>query len=163
MSLNQVQLIGNLGQDPECRRTQSGALVVNLSVATSEVWRDKQSGEKQERTEWHRVTIFNEHAAKFAEQYLKKGQRVFVQGQLQTRKWTDQSNIERYTTEVVLTAFRGELQSLEKPPSNRPPPAQDQSEYGRTTTRDSSYGRSYDDDDAGSGAGQQQLNDEIPF
>ncbi|MDX2234874.1 MAG: single-stranded DNA-binding protein [Hyphomonadaceae bacterium] len=112
-SLNKVILIGNLGKDPEVRRMGSGDPVVNLSVATSETWRDKQSGERKEKTEWHRVVIFNDQIAKVAEQYLKKGMKVYVEGQLQTRKWTDQSGAEKYSTEVVLQKYRGELQMLD--------------------------------------------------
>jgi single-strand DNA-binding protein len=111
-SVNKVILIGNLGKDPEVRRLNSGEPVVNLSVATSESWRDKQSGERKEKTEWHRVVIFNENIAKVAEQYLKKGSTVYIEGQLQTRKWTDQAGVEKYSTEVVLQKFRGELTML---------------------------------------------------
>jgi single-strand DNA-binding protein len=111
-SVNKVILIGNLGKDPEVRRLNSGEPVVNLSVATSENWRDKQTGERKEKTEWHRVVIFNENIAKVAEQYLKKGSTVYIEGQLQTRKWTDQAGVEKYSTEVVLQKFRGELTML---------------------------------------------------
>ena len=112
-SVNKVMLIGNLGKDPEVRRLNSGDPVVNLRIATSENWRDKQSGERREKTEWHNVVIFNENIAKVAEQYLKKGSKVYVEGQLQTRKWTDQAGVEKYTTEVVLQKFRGELTMLD--------------------------------------------------
>ncbi|QKV18200.1 single-stranded DNA-binding protein [Oricola thermophila] len=112
-SVNKVILVGNLGADPEVRRLNSGEPVVNLSVATSESWRDKNSGERRERTEWHRVVIFNENLAKVAENYLKKGSKVYVEGQLQTRKWQDQSGQDRYTTEIVLQRFRGDLQMLD--------------------------------------------------
>lgn len=112
-SVNKVILVGNLGADPEIRRLNSGDPVVNLSVATSETWRDKQSGERRDRTEWHRVVIFNENLAKVAENYLKKGAKVYIEGQLQTRKWTDQNGQDRYSTEVVLQRFRGELQMLD--------------------------------------------------
>lgn len=112
-SVNKVILIGNLGRDPEVRRMGSGDAVVNLRIATSENWRDRQSGERKERTEWHSVVIFNENLAKVAEQYLKKGSKVYIEGQLQTRKWTDQSGQERYSTEVVLQRFRGELTILD--------------------------------------------------
>jgi single-strand DNA-binding protein len=112
-SVNKVILIGNLGKDPDIRRMSSGDPVVNLSVATSETWRDKSSGERRERTEWHRVVIFNEHLAKVAEQYLKKGSKVYIEGQLQTRKYTDKDGVEKYTTEVVLQRFRGELTMLD--------------------------------------------------
>lgn len=111
-SVNKVILVGNLGRDPEVRHTQSNQKVVNLRIATSERWRDRQSGENKERTEWHSVVIFNENLADIAERYLRKGSSVYVEGQLQTRKWTDQSGQERYTTEVVLSRFRGELTLL---------------------------------------------------
>ncbi len=112
-SVNKVILVGNLGRDPEVRRLGSGEPVVNLRIATSETWRDKQSGEKKERTEWHSVVIFNENLAKVAEQYLKKGSKIYIEGQLQTRKWQDQSGVEKYTTEIVLQRYRGELTILD--------------------------------------------------
>ncbi|MBS0386049.1 MAG: single-stranded DNA-binding protein [Proteobacteria bacterium] len=112
-SVNKVILVGNLGKDPEVRRLNNGDPVVNLSVATSENWRDKQTGERKEKTEWHRVVIFNENLGKVAEQYLKKGAKVYIEGQLQTRKYTDNSGAEKYTTEVVLQRYRGELTMLD--------------------------------------------------
>jgi single-strand DNA-binding protein len=112
-SVNKVILVGNLGKDPEVRRMTSGEPVVNLSVATSESWRDKASGERKEKTEWHRVVIFNKNLADVAEKYLKKGSKVYVEGQLQTRKWTDKDGQEKYSTEVVLQNFRGELTMLD--------------------------------------------------
>jgi single-strand DNA-binding protein len=112
-SVNKVILIGNLGKDPEVRSMQNGGKVVNLSIATSETWRDKNSGERQEKTEWHRVVIFNEKLGEVAEKYLKKGAKVYVEGALQTRKWTDNSGVEKYSTEVVLQRFRGELTMLD--------------------------------------------------
>jgi len=108
-SLNKVLLIGNLGKDPEVRHTQAGMPIVNLTVATSESWKDKSSGERKEKTEWHRVVIFNEGLAKIAEAYLKKGSTVYLEGQLQTRKWTDKDGAEKYSTEIVLQQYRGEL------------------------------------------------------
>ncbi|KQT83509.1 single-stranded DNA-binding protein [Aurantimonas sp. Leaf443] len=111
-SVNKVILVGNLGADPEVRRLNSGDAVVNLRIATSESWRDKASGERKEKTEWHNVVIFNENLVKVAEQYLKKGSTVYIEGQLQTRSWDDQSGQKRYTTEVVLQRFRGELQMI---------------------------------------------------
>jgi single-strand DNA-binding protein len=111
-SVNKVILVGNLGRDPEVRHTQDGSKIVHLSLATSERWRDRSSGENRERTEWHRVVIFNERLGEIAEKYLAKGRTVYLEGQLQTRKWTDQSGQERYTTEVVLQRFRGELTLL---------------------------------------------------
>jgi single-strand DNA-binding protein len=113
-SINKVILVGNLGNEPEVRTTQDGGKIVTLSVATSESWKDKMSGERKERTEWHRVVIFNEGLAGVAERYLNKGSKVYVEGQLQTRKWVDQQGAERYTTEVVLSRFRGELALLDR-------------------------------------------------
>ena len=112
-SVNKVILVGNLGKDPEVRRMTSGEPVVNLSIATSESWRDKASGERKEKTEWHRVVIFNKNLAEVAEKYLRKGSKVYVEGQLQTRKWTDKDGAEKYSTEVVLQNFRGELTMLD--------------------------------------------------
>jgi single-strand DNA-binding protein len=112
-SVNKVILVGNLGKDPEVRRMTSGEPVVNLSLATSESWRDKASGERKEKTEWHRVVIFNKNLAEVAEKYLRKGSKVYVEGQLQTRKWTDKDGAEKYSTEVVLQNFRGELTMLD--------------------------------------------------
>ena len=112
-SVNKVILVGNLGRDPEVRRMPSGEPIVNLSVATSDTWRDKATGERKERTEWHRVVIFNENLAKVAEQYLRKGSKVYLEGQLATRKWTDKDGHEKYSTEVVLNRFRGELVMLD--------------------------------------------------
>jgi single-strand DNA-binding protein len=112
-SVNKVILVGNLGKDPEIRRTQDGRPIANLSVATSESWRDKNTGERKEKTEWHRVVIFSEPLCKVVEQYLKKGAKVYIEGQLQTRKWTDQSGQEKYSTEVVLQGFNGTLTMLD--------------------------------------------------
>jgi single-strand DNA-binding protein len=112
-SVNKVILVGNLGRDPEIRSTQDGTRIANLALATSESWRDRVSGERRERTEWHRVVIFNERLVEIAEKYLRKGSKIYVEGALQTRKWTDQQNQERYSTEVVLQRFRGELTMLD--------------------------------------------------
>ncbi len=112
-SVNKVILVGNLGRDPEIRTTQSGMKVANLRVATSERWKDRNSGEMQERTEWHSIAIFNEHLVSVAERFLHKGSKVYLEGQLQTRKWTDQQGQDRYSTEVVMNRFRGELQMLD--------------------------------------------------
>ena len=112
-SVNKVILVGNLGKDPEVRRMQSGDPVVNLSLATSETWRDKASGERKEKTEWHRIVIFNKNLAEVAEKYLRKGSKIYVEGALQTRKWTDKDGIEKYSTEIVLQNFRGELTMLD--------------------------------------------------
>src|SRR4051812_16921546 len=113
-SVNKVILIGNLGADPEIRRTQDGRPIANLRVATSENWRDKTTGERREKTEWHRVVIFNEQLCKIAEQYLKKGAKIYLEGQLQTRKWTDQQGVEKYSTEVVLQGFNAVLTMLDR-------------------------------------------------
>jgi single-strand DNA-binding protein len=112
-SVNKVILVGNLGKDPEIRRTQDGRPIANLSIATSETWRDKGTGERKEKTEWHRVVIFNEQLCKIVEQYLKKGAKVYIEGALQTRKWTDQSGVEKYSTEVVLQGFNSTLTMLD--------------------------------------------------
>src|ERR1044072_7443678 len=114
-SVNKVILIGNLGADPEIRRTQDGKPIANLRLATSESWRDKNTGERKEKTEWHRVVIFNDGLTKIAEQYLKKGSKVYVEGQLQTRKWTDKDGHEKYSTEIVLQAFDAKLVMLGSP------------------------------------------------
>lgn len=159
-SVNKVILVGNLGRDPEVKTMQNGNRVANLSVATSETWRDKSSGERKERTEWHRVVIFNERLLDVAEKYLKKGSKIYIEGQLQTRKWTDQSGQERYTTEVVLQQFRGELTMLD----------------GRSGGGGGMGGGGGDDDmggpppggggggsRGGKGGGGGDLDDEIPF
>ena len=118
-SVNKVILIGNLGRDPEVRRMGSGDAVVNLRIATSENWRDRQSGERKERTEWHSVVIFNENLAKVAEQYLRKGSKVYVEGNLETRKWQDQSGQDKYTTEIVVDSFTGVMQLLGSKPQGQ--------------------------------------------
>ena len=110
--VNKVIVVGNLGRDPESRQTQAGKPICNFTLATSETWKDRQTGERRERVEWHRVVIFNEHLAEIAQRYLHKGSKVYLEGQLQTRKWTDQSGVERYTTEVVLPNFRGQIVML---------------------------------------------------
>jgi len=112
-SVNKVILIGNLGRDPEIRAMQSGSRVCNLAVATSESWKDRQSGERREKTEWHRVVVFNENLVQICERYLKKGSKIYIEGQIETRKYTDSSGQERYTTEIVLRPFRGELTMLD--------------------------------------------------
>jgi single-strand DNA-binding protein len=112
-SVNKVILVGNLGRDPEVRHTQDGSKIVHLSVATSETWKDRSSGDRKERTEWHRVVIFNDRVGEIAERHLRKGSKVYLEGALQTRKWTGQDGQERYTTEVVLGRFRGELTLLD--------------------------------------------------
>jgi single-strand DNA-binding protein len=155
-SVNKVILVGNLGRDPEVRRLNSGAMVVNLRVATSESWRDKATGERQERTEWHNVVIYNENLGKIAEQYLKKGSKVYLEGQLQTRKWQDQSGQDRYTTEVVIQRFRGELALLDRAGDNVG--ADNGSDFGRRTPMENSRGG------RSSGASlAEEMDDEIPF
>ena len=170
-SVNKVILVGNLGADPEIRRLNSGDPVVNLRIATSESWRDKNSGERKEKTEWHNVVIFNDNLAKVAEQYLKKGMKVYIEGQLQTRKWQDQSGQDRYTTEVVLQKFRGELQMLDA----RGQGGGDQVGYSGGQGRGGSdFGYSGAGDDfggrgggsggrSGGGGSSRDLDDEIPF
>ena len=154
-SVNKVTLIGNLGRDPEVRSTQDGMKIVNLSLATSENWKDRNSGERRERTEWHRVVIFNENLARVAEQYLRKGSKIYVEGQLQTRKWTDQNGQDRYTTEVVLQRYRGELTMLDGRGEGG----------GGGFNQDQGYGGG--GGDMGGGAapvgGPSDLDDEIPF
>src|SRR5688572_18237256 len=162
--VNKVILVGNLGADPEIRRMPSGDPVVNLRIATSETWRDKNSGERKEKTEWHQVVIFNDNLAKVAEQYLKKGMKVYIEGQLQTRKWQDQTGNDRYTTEVVLQKFRGELQMLD----SRGQAGEGQVSHGGD--RASDFGQSGPMESGGrAGAGgrgggsSRELDDEIPF
>ncbi len=174
-SVNKVILVGNLGADPEIRRLNSGEPVVNLRIATSESWRDKNSGERKEKTEWHSVVIFNDNLAKVAEQYLKKGMKVYLEGSLQTRKWQDKDGQDRYSTEVVLQKFRGELQMLDA----RGQGGGEMSDYGgggggnRRGVGD--FGQSGPGDDfgggrggggfnrGGGGGGSRDMDDDIPF
>lgn len=166
-SVNKVILVGNLGADPEVRNFQNGGKVVNIRIATSESWRDKASGERKERTEWHSVAIFNENLAKVAEQYLKKGSKVYVEGQLETRKWQDQSGADRYSTEVVLRAFRGELTLLD----GRNERGGEVGERSYDEAPASGGGRAISGGGARSGghggapagAGRSDMDDEIPF
>ena len=152
-SVNKCIIIGHLGRDPEVRRTTAGDPVASLSVATSESWRDKRSGERMEKTEWHRIVIWNEHLAKVAEQYLRKGSKVYLEGQLATRKWTDRDGQEKYTTEIVLNRFRGELQLLDN-----------KYEGGsRGTTQAEDSDRSADAGEATNSFERSDLDDEIPF
>ena len=154
--LNKVLLIGNVGKDPEIRQSADGKKIVNLSLATSETWKDKTSGERQEKTEWHRVVIFNQSLADIAEKYVKKGSKVYLSGKLKTRKWTDNSGVERYTTEIVLGAYDGEILLLDSKDngSSYPPPATADDYDDRTTGfTPADYQRAKDGD----------LNDEIPF
>lgn len=158
-SVNKVILVGNLGRDPEVRNTQSGSKIVNLAIATSDTWNDRSSGEKRERTEWHRVVIFNERVGDVAERYLRKGRKVYIEGELRTRKWTDQQGVEKYTTEVVIAQFRGNLVLLDSQNKTNDQPAQS---TNQTSTRRYQSGSSMSDA-AGYGYGSQQLDDEIPF
>jgi single-strand DNA-binding protein len=163
-SVNKVILVGNLGKDPEIRRTQDGRPVANLRVATSESWRDKATGERREKTEWHSVVIFSEGLCKVAEQYLKKGSKVYIEGQLQTRKWQDQSGQERYTTEVVLQNFSHTLQMLDRAGAGAGMSENGQADYGGDT--DSGMGGSPGPRRAAKGGGKsfdKPLDDEIPF
>lgn len=144
-SLNMVQIIGNLGRDPEIRTTQSGGKVCNLRVATSEAWKDRQTGERREKTEWHTVSVFNDGLVRVCEQYLRKGSKVYVCGQLQTKKWQDQSGNDRYSTDVVLQGFNSQLTMLDGKPDNG---GQSQSGYGGGANPNS---------------GRDDLEDGIPF
>ncbi len=167
-SVNKVILVGNLGADPEIRRLNSGDPVVSIRIATSETWRDKNTSERKEKTEWHNVVIFNDNLAKVAEQYLKKGMKVYVEGQLQTRKWQDQSGQDRYTTEVVLQKFRGELQMLDARGQGGGDAQVGYSGGGRSSEN---FGQSGPNDrggggnrnGGGSGNFSRDLDDEIPF
>jgi single-strand DNA-binding protein len=179
-SVNKVILVGNLGRDPETRRLASGDPVVNLRIATSESWKDKSSGERKEKTEWHSVVIYNENLARVAEQYLRKGSKVYLEGQLQTRKWQDQSGAEKYTTEVVLQRFRGELTILDSRGGGGEMGASDDDMGGGQISRGGDYGG---DRGGGRGGGDRErrpamagggggggggrkfddMDDEIPF
>ena len=164
-SVNKVILIGNLGADPEIRRTQDGRPIANLRVATSENWRDKNTGERKEKTEWHRVVIFNEGLCKIAEQYLKKGAKVYLEGQLQTRKWTDKDNIERYSTEVVLQGFNSALTMLDGRSGGGTGGGDDSQDYSALGGPGSSAPRERKPAMAGAGGGgkRDDMDDEIPF
>ncbi|WP_457937128.1 single-stranded DNA-binding protein [Mesorhizobium sp. 10J20-29] len=171
-SVNKVILVGNLGADPEIRRLNSGDPVVNMRIATSESWRDKQSGERKEKTEWHNVVIFNDQLAKVAEQYLKKGAKVYIEGQIQTRKWQDQTGNDRYTTEIVLQKYRGELQMLDARGQGEGGQVGGYSGGGGGRSQGSDFGQSGPDDRGGGGGGgsrggggggSRDLDDEIPF
>ncbi|HWT61539.1 MAG TPA: single-stranded DNA-binding protein [Ochrobactrum sp.] len=169
-SVNKVILVGNLGADPEIRRLNSGDQIANLRIATSESWRDRQTGERKDRTEWHSVVIFNENLAKVAEQYLKKGSKVYIEGALQTRKWQDQNGNDRYSTEIVLQKFRGELQMLD----SRGEGGDQGRSFGgggggnRSQVSDYSggggdFGSSGPSNQGGGGGFSRDLDDEIPF
>ena len=166
-SVNKVILIGNLGKDPEIRRTQDGRPVANLRVATTETWRDKTSGERREKTEWHSVVIFNEGLCRVAEQYLKKGAKVYIEGQLQTRKWQGQDGQDRYSTEVVLQGFNSQLTMLDSRSSGAGASAGagaglqegDQAEYGASSSNGTAAKRG----GGAKGGFDKAVDDEIPF
>ncbi|MCU0912586.1 MAG: single-stranded DNA-binding protein [Rhodobacteraceae bacterium] len=160
-SVNKVIIVGNLGRDPEVRTFQNGGKVCNLRIATSETWRDRATGERKERTEWHSVAIFSEPLVKIAEQYLKKGSKVYIEGQLETRKWQDQSGQDRYTTEIVLRPYRGELTLLDGRDGGG-------GGGGYSDDRGGDYGgggggRDYGGPSGGGGRGSPDMDDEIPF
>jgi len=163
-SVNKVILIGNLGKDPEVRRLNSGDQVVSFPLATSETWRDKTSGERKERTEWHNVVIFNENLGKVAEQYCKKGSKIYIEGQLQTRKWQDQSGADKYTTEVVLQRFRGELTLLDSRGGGDARDSFPDDNNSRSFARPSGAGDRRPAISSGGGAGGAgPIDDDIPF
>ncbi|MCP5368224.1 MAG: single-stranded DNA-binding protein [Hyphomicrobiales bacterium] len=160
-SVNKVILVGNLGRDPEVRYAQDGTKIVNMSVATSETWKDRQSGERRERTEWHRVVVFNDRLAEVCERFLRKGSKIYVEGQLQTRKWTGQDGQERYTTEVVLQRYRGELTMLDGRDGGGG--GGGGGDYGGGDPSWQGGGGSQGGGGGGGGAPGGDLDDEIPF
>lgn len=151
-SVNKVILVGNVGKDPEIRSTQSGGKIANLTVATSESWKDRNTGERKERTEWHRVAVMSAPLAEVVEKYVKKGSKLYLEGQLQTRKWTDQSGQERYTTEVVISGFGSQLVMLDSRPSDGAQPAPQQQSQPRQQPKPQPSEPAYDD-----------LDDSVPF
>lgn len=159
-SINKVILVGNLGKDPETRATQDGREICNLTLATSESWKDRQTGERKEKTEWHRVVIFNENLTRVAKEYLRKGSKVYIEGQLQTRKWTNKDGIEQYTTEVVLQNFNGNLTLLDRP--NRDQQGSGGYDQGYSQSGNASYGNSQPAPQRAR-AVEAELDDEIPF
>jgi single-strand DNA-binding protein len=159
-SVNKVILVGNLGKDPEIRRTNDGRPIANLSVATSETWRDKNSGERKEKTEWHRVVIFSEGLCKIAEQYLKKGSKVYLEGQLQTRKYTDKDGNEKYSTEVVLQGFNSALTMLDTRSGGSGGGYESSDDFG---AQGAAPARKPAMAGAGGGGGRGDMDDEIPF
>jgi single-strand DNA-binding protein len=168
-SVNKVILIGNLGRDPEIRTFQNGGKVCNLRIATSEQWKDKQSGERKERTEWHTVAVFQEGLVRICEQYLKKGSKVYIEGKLQTRKWQDQSGADRYSTEVVLQGYDGTLTMLDGPSGGGGGGGNQSYGGGGGGDYGGDYGGGYDSGPAQSGGGgggrapSRDIDDEIPF
>ncbi|MFT8642216.1 MAG: single-stranded DNA-binding protein [Acetobacter orientalis] len=157
-SVNKVILVGNLGKDPEVRTTQSGQKIVSFSLATSDTWNDKQSGERRERTEWHRVVVFNDRLADVAERFLRKGRKVYLEGALQTRKWTDQSGQERFTTEVIVERFRGELVLLDSRADNEGGQSNQQPQPREQPRQQGGYGQQ-----SNGWGGSSDLDDSIPF
>jgi single-strand DNA-binding protein len=155
-SVNKVILIGNVGADPEIRRTQDGRPIANLRLATSEQWRDKNTGDRKEKTEWHSIVIFTEGLAKLVEQYVKKGAKLYIEGQMQTRKWQDQQGQDRYSTEVVLQGFNAALTMLDSQKGAGRPPAANPDDYGMDPDR--AAGRP-----ASSGSFTRDMDDDIPF
>jgi single-strand DNA-binding protein len=155
-SVNKVILVGNLGRDPEVRHAQDGTKIVQLSVATSEAWKDRATGERKDRTEWHRVVVFNDRLTEVCEKYLRKGSKVFLEGQIQTRKWTDQSGQERYTTEIVLPKFRGELTMLDARSEGGTTSSLNEPSYGGFSTETS-------ENSSQNHRSEPDLDDEIPF
>lgn len=162
-SVNKVILVGNLGKDPEIRTTQDGQKIVNLTLATSETWNDRQSGERKERTEWHRVVIFNDRIGDVAERFLRKGRKVYVDGSLQTRKWTDQSGQERYSTEVVIGRFRGELVLLDSNRSEEGGAGEAAASRDRAASRYAAASAPASGGPAWGAMKGGELDDEIPF
>lgn len=160
-SVNKVILVGNLGADPEIRRTQDGKPIANLRLATSESWPDKSTGERKEKTEWHRVVVFNDGLCKVVEQYCRKGQKLYIEGKLQTRKWTDQSGVEKYSTEVVLNGYGGVLTMLDKPSSGQSDSGPQSNSYAEATgrrPRATSPGRA-----TGEALRHRDMDDDVPF
>ena len=165
-SVNKVILVGNLGADPEIRRTQDGRPICNLRIATSENWRDKATGERREKTEWHRVVIFSEPLCKVAEQYLRKGAKVYIEGQLQTRKWEDQGGQERFSTEIVLQGFNGTMTMLDGRAGAAGGMNEETTPYDSGNERRSTGGKARSESSNGGGSGgsfDKDLDDEIPF
>ena len=162
-SLNRVELIGNVGKEPEIRSTSDGRRIASFSIATSERWTDRNSGEKKERTSWHSCVVFNEHLVPIVEQYVRKGSKLYVSGAMQTRKWTDQQGQDRYTTEVVLQQYRGEIILLGDSQSNRPPAADSDEGYGSTSLPYSARHNNPSAVGGGRVSRDDDLSDDIPF
>jgi single-strand DNA-binding protein len=159
MSINKVILVGNVGQDPEIRNTSDGREIANFSLATSESWKDKNTGEKKEKTEWHRIVVFSSGLAGIVKNYVKKGAKLYVEGQLQTRKWTDNSGVDKYTTEIVLQNFNGTLQILDS--TKREGGSSDYNNYDRNDSGSKASSNKKDSNDSNNFA--EELDDDIPF